>query len=222
MKKQLISGKIESPILVSLALVSITVLGIAAFNLNGDSEHSGTGSSSSVSILSDHVKGNPDATILLEEYSDLQCPACGAYYPIVKQLVEEFGDNIKFTYHHFPLRQIHPNAELAAIASEAAGLQGKFWEMHDILFENQKEWSGKKGDDIFNDYAKEIGIDALKFESDMFLDESIKNKVENDYQRGLDLKVNSTPSFFIDGKKLQNPRSYEDFRSIIQQVIFAQ
>ncbi len=175
-----------------------------------------------ISAIPGHVKGNIESAIKIVEYSDLQCPACGVYYPIMKQLVEEFGNDISFEYRHFPLRSIHPNAEPAALATEAAGLQGKFWEMHDILFERQQEWSNKKGDNIFTSYAKEIGIDITKFESDMSFNEDIKNKVESDYQSGLALKVNSTPSFFLNGVKMQNPRSYEEFKSVIQQFILAQ
>ncbi len=175
-----------------------------------------------VSSISGHIKGNTEATIKLVEYSDLQCPACGMYYPIIKQLLEEFGDSISFEYRHFPLRSIHDNAEPAALATEAAGLQGKFWEMHDILFENQKEWSNVNGNNIFIDYAKKIEIDPVKFESDMTFNNEIKDKVKNDYQSGLKLNVNSTPSFFLNGVKMQNPRSYEEFRSIIQQFILAQ
>lgn len=175
-----------------------------------------------VSVIQEHTKGNKEAVVKLVEYSDLQCPACGVYYPIVKQIVEEFSDSVLFEYRHFPLRSIHPNAQGAALATEAAGLQGKFWEMHDILFENQKEWSGKNGNDIFNVYAEEIGLDVLKFESDLSFNEDIKNKVENDYQSGLDLKVNATPTFFLNGVKIENPRSYGEFKSIIQQFILAQ
>lgn len=174
------------------------------------------------SVIPEHVKGNKEATISLVEYSDLQCPACGLYYPVVKQIIEEFGDKIKLTYRHFPLKTIHQNAELAALATEAAGLQGKFWEMHDILFERQKEWSEKSSNDIFNGYAEEIGLDVLKFESDLSFNEDIKNKVESDFQKGLESKVNSTPSFFLNDVKIQNPRSYEEFKSIIQQFIFSQ
>lgn len=169
-----------------------------------------------------HLKGNENANVVLTEYSDLQCPACGAYYPLVKQIVEDFGDKISFEYRHFPLRSIHANAEAAAIATEAAGLQGKFWEMHDILFERQKEWSGKRGKDIFNVYAKEIGLDVLKFENDMKFNEIIKNKVNSDYKSGIDLGVGGTPTFFLNGEKVQNPRSYEEFRSVIQQFILSQ
>ena len=170
-----------------------------------------------------HTRGGGGITsVELVEYSDLQCPACGVYYPVVKSIVEEFGSELKFTYRHFPLKQIHQNAFRAALATEAAGLQGKFWEMHDILFERQNEWSNKSGDDIFSLYAREVGLDAIRFESDLAFNEEIKNKVDSDYQSGITLGVNSTPSFFLNGAKMQNPRSYEEFRDIIQQFIIAQ
>jgi len=174
------------------------------------------------SVIDGHIKGNKDATVNLVEYSDLQCPACGVYYSVVKQLMEELGDSVSFEYRHFPLRTVHRNAESAALAAEAAGLQGKFWEMHDILFEHQKEWSAKSGSNIFNGYAEEIGLDVLKFESDLSFNEDIKNKVESDFQKGLESRVNSTPSFFLNGIKMQNPQSYEEFKSVIQQFVLSQ
>ena len=97
------------------------------------------------SIASDFkVKGPETAPITIIEFSDFQCPACGSYYPIVKQLYQEFGDEIQFVYRNFPLRQIHSNAQLAGQAAEAAGRQDKFWGMHDMIFENQKTWSDQK------------------------------------------------------------------------------
>jgi protein-disulfide isomerase len=231
MKKILFAnkGKIKKEILFILSFTIIALIAsvvvLITLNNGNDLNNKATATSSDVSIHTtniNHIKGMEDASVSLVEYSDLQCPACGVYYPVVKQIMKEFGDSMSFEYRHFPLRTIHQNAESAALATEAAGLQGKFWEMHDILFERQKEWSNKKGKNIFTIYAEEIGVDSLKFESDMLLNEDIKNKVENDFQSGLALSVNSTPSFFLNGVKMQNPRSYEEFRSIIQQFIFAQ
>jgi protein-disulfide isomerase len=87
-----------------------------------------------------HIKGNPDADVELVEYSDFQCPACSAMYPVVKELMVEHGDKIRFEYRHFPIERIHPYAVQAAVAAEAAGQQGKFYEFHDLLFENQQTW----------------------------------------------------------------------------------
>jgi len=169
--------------------------------------------------LSDWVKGNSESKIVLVEYSDFQCPACGAYHPVVQQLVREFGNDVAFVYRHFPLRQIHPNADLAARAAEAAGVQGKFWEMHDLLFENQKEWSDQKNAiDSFVKYAESLGLNGEQFKSDIDSKE-VKQKVNEDYNGGISLKISGTPTFFLNGKKLQNPRNYEEFQTIIKQAI---
>lgn len=168
---------------------------------------------------SDWVKGNSESKIVLVEYSDFQCPACGVYHPVVKQLVEEFGSDIAFVYRQFPLRQIHPNADLAARVTESAGVQGKFWEMHDLLFENQQEWSNQKNAvDNFVKYAESLGLESEQFKRDIDSKE-VKQKVNEDYNGGVLLKVSGTPTFFLNGKKLQNPRNYGEFKSIIEQAI---
>jgi len=171
---------------------------------------------------SDWAKGVKTQKIVLVEYSDFQCPACGAYYPVTKQLIEEFGENIAFVYRHFPLRQIHKNAELAAQAAEAAGKQNKFWEMHDMIFENQKEWSNERNaKEFFVRYADALDLNKEQFVTD-FDSKEIKNKINADYQSGLRFNVNATPTFFLNGEKLQNPRNYEDFKSLIQGAISQQ
>ncbi|MDP3973686.1 MAG: thioredoxin domain-containing protein [Candidatus Daviesbacteria bacterium] len=168
---------------------------------------------------SDWVKGSKDAKVTLVEYSDFQCPACGAYYPVVKQLNQEFGDKIQFVYRHFPLRQIHINAEFAARAAEAAGIQNNFWQMHDMLFEKQKNWSGEKNvGDIFIEYARLLNLDVERFKNDLDLKE-IKDRIEDSYQSGIRFRVNATPTFFLNDKKLQNPKSYEEFKKIIEEAI---
>ena len=172
-------------------------------------------------LSSDWVKGNKESKIILIEYSDFQCPACGIYYPIVNKLAEEFGDKIAIIYRHFPLKSIHRNAEAAALAAEAAGRQGKFWEMHNALFDNQKEWSDEiNSGEYFVKYAgglpvgqTGVNIDINKFKADLSLQE-VKNKVKNDLVGAEKNNLNSTPTFFLNGKKIQ-PRSYEEFKQII-------
>lgn len=166
----------------------------------------------------DWVKGNRDAKIVLIEYSDFQCPACAFYHPILKKISEEFGDKIAITYRHFPL-PIHQNAKPAAYASEAAGKQGKFWEMHDLIFDNQKEWKdSRKPQEIFMSFAQTLELDTEQFKND-FASKEIKTKIDNAYQASLRLGLNSTPTFFLNGKKIINPRTYEDFRNVIIQAI---
>ena len=169
-------------------------------------------------IESDWIKGDKDSKIIITEYSDFQCPACASYYEIVKQIHKEFGDKLAIVYRHFPLRQIHANAEIAALSAEAAGKQGKFWEMHDIIFENQKKWeSEKNAGEIFIKYAEDLGLNTEQFKQDLDSKE-VKDKVEADYQSGVKAGVNHTPTFFINGKEIQNPRSYEEFKNIINEA----
>ena len=161
------------------------------------------------------VVKSKEGKAVLVEYSDFQCPACGMYYPLVKQLKKEFGDKLTVTYKHFPLRNIHKNAELAARASEAALDQGKFWEMHDILFERQEEWSDStQASSLFTAYAISLGIEQNNFLADMDSVE-IRDKVNEDYMEGVRLKVGGTPTFFLNEKKLTNPKSYEEFVKLI-------
>ena len=169
-------------------------------------------------IESDWIKGNKESKVIITEYSDFQCPACASYYGLVKQLHKDFGDRIAFVYRHCPLRQIHANAEIAALSAEAAGKQGKFWEMHDMIFENQKNWEGdKNAGEIFIKYAEEVGLNIEQFKQDLDSKE-VKDKVEADYQSGVKAGVNHTPTFFVNGGEIQNPRSYEEFKNIINEA----
>ena len=154
----------------------------------------------------------------LLEYSDFQCPACGVYFPIVKQLLEDHPDDVRFVYRHFPLRSIHAKAQLAGQASEAAGLQDKFWEMHDILFERQSVWVNGDHEELFVSYAQELGLNVEQFKNDLESPDT-KNKVDGDYLSAVGAKLNSTPSFFVNGRKITNPRTYEEFKILINEAL---
>lgn len=170
----------------------------------------------------DNIKGNPEAKVVLMEYSDFQCPACRSYYPVLRQVVQEFGDRIAFVYRHFPLTGIHANAEFAARAAEAAGEQGKFWEMHDLLFEKQAEWSNSGNViGIFESYATLLDLDMDKFRID-WRSKEIKNFVSAHKVHSLKSGLQGTPSFFINGKQIQSPDSIEQFRKIILESLSAQ
>ncbi|KKT42265.1 MAG: hypothetical protein UW28_C0003G0046 [Parcubacteria group bacterium GW2011_GWA2_44_13] len=164
----------------------------------------------------DLTVGNKDSKNILIEYSDFQCPACKAYHPLVKQLIKEHGQEFLFVYRHFPLPQ-HAQAKPAAYASEAAANQGKFWEMHDMIFDKQTDWAEKgNADEIFRKYAEALKLDMTKYDEDISLP-AIENKVSDQYKSGVANFVNSTPTFFLNGKKIQ-PRSYEDFVKLIQEA----
>jgi protein-disulfide isomerase len=163
---------------------------------------------------SERVWGNDNAPVTLIEYSDFQCPACKVYYPMLSKLKEDYPDKVRIVFRHFPLT-IHKNARIAARASEAANVQGKFWQMHDRLFETQEDWSELSDPkEKFKAYAIDIELDVDKFMVDLENSE-FDTKVQNDVVSGNTLKVNATPTFYINGEKIPNPKSYEDFKSII-------
>jgi protein-disulfide isomerase len=166
----------------------------------------------------DWIKGNLDANIVIIEYSDFQCPACSFYFPMLKALREEFTDQIAIVYRHFPL-PIHRNAKKAAYAAEAAGQQGKFWEMHDLIFDNQKEWQDQNNpENTFFNYAKQLNLNIDQFKKDL-ANPVIHKKIDDHYKQAFLLKLNYTPTFFINGKKINNPQNYEQFKKIILQIL---
>ena len=168
----------------------------------------------------DWLRGDRNSKAVLIEYSDFQCPACGAYHPIIEKLNQDFTNQWAFVYRHFPLITVHKNAAIAAQAAEAAGKQGKFWEMHSLLFENQNGWSASLNpQDIFIAYAQQLSINTDQFKTDMNSRE-IRNKVSDDYSRARQLGLNSTPTFFLNGKKVQ-PTSYQEFHDLIQNTLAA-
>lgn len=201
-----------------ITLVVIIAIGYGIVTLTGSDGQGNDGSLVLTTEINerDIVKGNRDASVILVEYSDFQCPACRGYYPIVAALTEEFGESIAFVYRHFPLVTIHAYADLAARAAEAAGKQGKFFEMHDELFDNQSSWSTSQPRETIVGYAEELGLDVVQFEIDLESDE-VKDKVRADRASGQRARVNSTPTFFLNGEKItDNPRSYEEFAELIR------
>lgn len=152
----------------------------------------------------DNVYGNPDAKVVIVEYGDFQCPGCGGAYSRLKVIKEAYGDDIAFVYRHFPLTSIHPNALAAAAAAEAAGLQGKFWEMHDLLFEGQDSWenlSPEQRGPQFELYAQSLGLDLGKFNSDLS-SEQVSKKIAYDRAVGGKAGASSTPTIILNGEKL--------------------
>jgi protein-disulfide isomerase len=166
-------------------------------------------------LASDWVRGNREAPVVLVEYSDFQCPACRAYEPQLQQLSDEMGEQVALIYRHFPLKQIHLQSELSAQAAEAAGKQGKFWEMHDKLFETQEQWAeNPKAKAVMIDLAEELQLNVEQFKQDMGSKE-IRGLVKADLLSALSERLNSTPSFFLNGERVTNPNSYEAFRDLV-------
>ncbi len=204
----------------AVAVLVLVVWGIWKVGFGTPEETGGTSGSAIEVTNQDWVKGKSDAPVTLVEYTDFQCPACGAYYPIIEQLSKEMGDNLRVVIRHYPLIQIHDNALPAARVAEAAGRQGKFWEMYDLLFANQKEWSNAADPmkSIFPAYAGRIGLDMERFNQDM-ADSSLDDKINRDRDTGNELKITGTPTFFLNGQKMENPKSFEALKKSVQGMI---
>jgi protein-disulfide isomerase len=155
-----------------------------------------------VSAERDHVQGPAEAPVTLVEYGDYECPYCGAAYPIVKQVQERMGDRLRFVFRNFPISTSHPHAEQAAEAAEAAAAQGAFWEMHDLLYENQQHLE----DDDLHGYAEQLGLDGPTFD-EALAQHVYAGRVHEDFMSGVRSGVNGTPTFYING--IRHDDSYE-------------
>lgn len=161
------------------------------------------------------VKGSASASATIVEYSDFQCPACRAYAPLVQEVVNKHKDKVRLIYRQYPLPQ-HRNAKMAAYSAEAAGNQGKFFEMHDLLFENQDTWSeASDAQKIFRSYAEQLKLDMKEFDTYMKSDAAMK-AVDDDISSGNRAGVNATPTFYLNGVKIA-PKSMEEFENLIEQ-----
>ncbi len=158
--------------------------------------------------IADHVFGNKESKVVLIEYGDFQCPGCGSAHPTIKAVTEKYEQQMAFVFRNFPLTTIHPNARAAAAAVEAAGLNGKYWQMHNLMFENQSSWSDASADertDLFTQYAINAGVDSKAFTTTL-TDKSpqLNRKINFDVALGGKVGVNSTPTFYLNGKKLES------------------
>lgn len=163
-----------------------------------------------------HFKGSQNAVITIEEFADFQCGACAAIHPVMNEINGLYGSRVKFVFRHFPLVQAHPKAYTAAVASEAAGFQGKFWDMQNLIFQNQQSWSAVPDAQIvFEGYAQTLGLDMEKFKNDM-AGMQTKQRVDADLARGRSLGVNQTPTMFINNRQVPfEQMSVQGLRQII-------
>lgn len=173
--------------------------------------------SPSIDPAHDHVRGPADTPVTLVEYGDFQCPYCGEAYVVVHELEERFGDELRFVFRHMPLADLHPRAPFAAEAAEAAGAQGRFWEMHDRLFEHQLQLS----DAELREHAEAIGVDdADRFDAEL-RDGVHSPRVEEDYRSGARSGVPSTPRFFVNGVIHLGSASYPELAQAINTELAA-
>jgi len=223
-KKEAVEGKSNSaPFFIIGAIALATIFGIYVISQSGgDPEPVASNSNVNSSQADDLVRqnyanapagatpanilGSESATVIVEEFADFQCPTCGVVHPKVKEVISAYGSKIKFVFRQYPLTQLHPNAYDAAVASEAAGLQGRFWQMQDMIFKNQPTWSNQpNARPTFKEYAQKIGLDAEKFENDS-LGLSAKTRVDADMQRGRMLNITSTPTILVNGRPIPYPQ----------------
>jgi protein-disulfide isomerase len=161
----------------------------------------------------DHVQGPADAAVTLVEYGDYECPYCGAAYPIIKEVQARMGARLRFVFRNFPIATSHPHAEQAAEAAEAAAAQGRFWEMHDLLYENQK----RLRDDDLRGYAEKLGLDIDLFDREL-VEHVHTARVHEDFMSGVRSGVNGTPTFYIDGVRYNDSYDLETLLAALQRV----
>lgn len=165
-------------------------------------------------VNGEYIAASDSAKLTLVEFGDYECPACEQYHPLVKKILTDYAGKITFVFRNYPLSQ-HKNAQISAQAAEATGLQNKYWQMHDKIFESSTEWNGSSNaKDIFIGYAEKLGLDVNKFKTD--IDSSaIKDKIKADVTDGNLIRLSATPTYYLNGIKLESlPANYADLKSL--------
>lgn len=210
----------EAKVLLGIGIATILILIGGVFYLSTSNPQvtpSGT-VDRKVLVAGKNTVGSPTAKVTLVEFADFQCPACGAFYPDMKKILSEYKGKIHYVYRHFPLPS-HRNAMRAAYASQAAGAQGKFWEMHDLLFEKQSAWSETADPlPVFIEYAKQLELDTEAFASAVS-ENTGAAVVQKDLRDGSKAGVNATPTVFVNGKKVEGATSIADLTNKVRQAI---
>lgn len=211
----------ETKVLTGITVATLAIVIGAAVLLGGKSTSEKPEAPVDTKILTredSHKLGPTNAKVTVVEFGDFQCPACGAAHPIVKQLKAEYKDKVLFVYREYPLA-MHEHAKFAAFAAEAAGAQGKFFEMHDKLFDNQKDWGESKDaeEKIFT-YAEELKLDMDKFKSDVE-NKTYGKKIDQDISDGNAAGVEATPTFYINGVKQSGGLPYDEFKKKIDEAL---
>lgn len=219
---QIYGGIMSKNFWIILVVVVAALIGI--FALSGGKAKTPQGNKySNGNILevkeSDHKLGAGTKKVTIIEYGDYQCPSCGRFFPIIEQARAEYKDDIQFVFRNFPLISIHPNAQAAARAAEAAAKQGKFEQMYSQLYQTQEQWSGsKEAQAIFESFASQLGLNMDQFKSD-YSSEAINTAINDDLESGKKTGVTGTPTIFVNGKQNDSPASYEEFKQLIDKAI---
>jgi len=204
------------------AILAVIILAFGGIILiSSHKSSSSSNSKTSTTTATNHVMGSTSTGVRLVEYGDFECPYCEQYYPTVKAVTTEFKDQIEFQFRNFPLVNVHQNAFAGARAAEAAALQGKYWEMHDALYEpsNWQVWSTSNNPTVqFKQYAAMLGLNAAKFASD-FASTKVNDTVRADMDEGNRLNIQGTPTFFLDGKQVTVANDQAAFEKVIKAEI---
>ena len=201
--------------LMIIGAIIIVFGGIVWFNNHSDSKNG-----SSNTQPTNHVEGEGQSGVTLVEYGDYQCPYCSEYYQTVKQVVSDYSTQIHFQFRNLPLTQVHQNAFAGSRAAEAAALQNKFWEMHDLLYENQDQWtSSSSPQTVFNQYATQLGLNLNQFKTD-YASQKVNNLINADIDAfNKTGETMETPTFFLDGKKVNPANNENAFKTILDAEI---
>ena len=221
--RALLYGKNHQRYALGIAALFVIAMVTGSFLLSGKKDPQALTKSILQPHAHDHIKGDSKtAHAILIEYSDFECRACSVYHSVLKQLESDMGHDVAVIYRHFPLSAINPNADLAARAAEAAGMQEKFFEMHDKLFETQDDWMKKDAARyLFIAYAKDIGLDVGRFDKDLDSKEA-QSAVQENKQQAKDLGLKGAPSFFINGIPLPVFHTYAEFKSSVINNVYKQ
>lgn len=211
-----------------LIIIVLGFIGVVVFTDNGNNK--GDNPSSSNAKPTSHIEGNKASKVALVEYGDFQCPVCATFFVVTNQVEQKYSDKISFQFRHLPLPSLHQNAFAASRAAEAAGLQGKFFEMHDLIYQNQTVWSSSSNAlDYFTQYAQQLNLDIPKFQAD-FRSSKVNDAINADIaafkKTGDDM---ATPTYYLNGKKIENVKlldssnqpSLDAFSKLIDEALAA-
>lgn len=210
----------EAKVLISIALGTVLLLVAGVFLFQRTPTETPKKEFDQALLVPDgtYKKGSESPKVTVVEFADFECPACAASAPITKQVFETYKDKVQFVFRHFPLEQ-HKQAEAASLAAEASGEQGKFWEMHDKLYETQEAWSNKdNAPALFEGYAKDLGLDVAKFKADFSAKKNL-DRINKGKTDGVAAGVNATPSFFVNGVKVSGVFTADEWTRLLEKEI---
>jgi len=205
-------------------IAGIIIVLVGVFMLTGDKSSDNSTTNGKSSATTNHVEGNTSSKVKLVEYGDYQCPYCQTYHATVQQIVEEYKDKVSFQFVHFPLPSLHQNAFAAARAAEAAGKQGKFWEMHNLIYQSNDP-NGASGwvasnapTTYFNQFATQLGLNLEQFKKD-YASSAVNSAINADMSAGNKLGIEGTPTFLLNGKKVTIANTPDDFKKVLDEAI---